>query len=354
MPAAAQDALDALRQQCIAAARETQHREAGIAELAHRIDLMRRDAAGRQRGLDDSRAEQRHLIDTLVFLARNRPEGSSAAAFLAPPLDRLRGEAVIVAATPALRAEARALASEAEKVAALRARSAAAERDLAALRGSLEQDRERLAGLVARRQALAGGTRPGDPAAAKLAHDAKDVAELIERGDAAADRRDNKGRPAALRPFDPPQSRLATSVAGTVTSPFGSVAAAGAISRGITLSASPAAAVTAPFDGQVVYAGQFGPLGLVLIMRHGRLYHSVLAGLGRVDASIGQWVLAGEPVGAMPDSREDDAAGGGGRPLYLEFQRAGRPVDPQPWLATRDAAGPAGRAEADGERRIQR
>ena len=43
--------------------------------------------------------------------------------------------------------------------------------------------------------------------------------------------------------------------------------------------------------------------GSILIIRHGGGYHSLLAGLGRVDATIGQWVLAGEPVGTLPDAR---------------------------------------------------
>jgi murein DD-endopeptidase MepM/ murein hydrolase activator NlpD len=75
------------------------------------------------------------------------------------------------------------------------------------------------------------------------------------------------------------------------------------------------------------------------------LYHSLLAGLGRVDIKADQWVLAGEPVGAMPDA-VDKAAGGA---LYVELRRDGRPVDPQPWLAPRDHGRDPGGDERRGE-----
>jgi murein hydrolase activator len=90
--------------------------------------------------------------------------------------------------------------------------------------------------------------------------------------------------------------------------------------------------VVAPFDGRVDYVGPFRGYGLILIIRHGGGYHSLLAGMGRVDVTAGQWLLAGEPVGSLPDADDKSA----GATLYLEFRRDGRPVDPQSRLASRD------------------
>jgi septal ring factor EnvC (AmiA/AmiB activator) len=64
-----------------------------------------------------------------------------------------------------------------------------------------------------------------------------------------------------------------------------------------------------------------------LIIAHGEGYHSLLAGLDRIDVGLGRWVLAGEPIGAMgtySDTRPQ---------LYLELRHKGRPVNPVPWLA---------------------
>ena len=57
-------------------------------------------------------------------------------------------------------------------------------------------------------------------------------------------------------------------------------------------------------------------------------YHLLIAGLAQSDVTVGQWLLAGEPIGSM--TRTTD----GTRPeLYLELRRNGSPVDPLPWMA---------------------
>ncbi len=66
------------------------------------------------------------------------------------------------------------------------------------------------------------------------------------------------------------------------------------------LNAVPDATVVAPFDSKFACAGPFRDFGRVLIIRHDRRYYSVLAGLRRIDLKIGDAVLAGEPVGAVP------------------------------------------------------
>src|SRR5439155_19032465 len=108
-------------------------------------------------------------------------------------------------------------------------------------------------------------------------------------------------RPADLRSFEPPESALMSPVAAVILRRFGEAGTPPAESEGLWLAGLPGGEVVAPFDGRVVYAGPFANLGLVLIIRHGDAYHAVLAALGRVDVAVGQWVLAGEPVGAMPD-----------------------------------------------------
>jgi septal ring factor EnvC (AmiA/AmiB activator) len=65
-----------------------------------------------------------------------------------------------------------------------------------------------------------------------------------------------------------------------------------------------------------------------LIIQHSDGYHSLVAGLDRIDEAVGDWLVAGEPVGAM---------GSGEKPrLYLELRHNGQPINPLPWLATRD------------------
>ncbi|MEI9986728.1 MAG: peptidoglycan DD-metalloendopeptidase family protein [Aliidongia sp.] len=48
-----------------------------------------------------------------------------------------------------------------------------------------------------------------------------------------------------------------------------------------------------------MFAGPFKGYGQILIIDHGGGYHSLLAGMEQVDASVGQSVIAGEPLGTM-------------------------------------------------------
>ena len=105
---------------------------------------------------------------------------------------------------------------------------------------------------------------------------------------------------------------------------------ADAASKGISIQTRTQAQVVAPYDGQVVYAGEFRGYGQILIIEHGGRYHTLLAGLERIDAVAGQWILAGEPIGVMGSPKERFPE------LYLEFRHAGQPVNPLPWLATTD------------------
>jgi len=360
--------LDAVRQDCIAAARDAQQHERTIEALEHTIDLLRRDAEGRQRGLDDSRAEQARLLATLAYLARDPPERAAPAHPAA--IERIRGELLLQGTLPELRAEARALTGEIARIAALRDQTARKEGELTSARQAREADRGHLAELTAHRLDLTRRILPEDAASpaqiTKLGHEASDIPDLIKRADAATESRnkeilararaalpaDKAGalppdaadptRPHQLHAFDPPRTALVMPISGTIAQRFGAAAAtAGApASLGLSIAALPGGVAVAPFDGRVIYAGQFRNLGLVLIIRHGGLYHSLLAGLARIDIKADQWVLAGEPVGAMPE--------GFGGALYFELRRDDRPVDPQPWLAL----GAAGRNEPDGDQRV--
>ena len=93
---------------------------------------------------------------------------------------------------------------------------------------------------------------------------------------------------------------------------------------------SPDLATAAPFDGQVVFSGPFRGYGPIVILEHGGGYHSLIAGLHRIDTTDGSWVVAGEPVGVMSTGPR------GERSLYLELRRNGQPINPLPWLASRE------------------
>ncbi len=94
--------------------------------------------------------------------------------------------------------------------------------------------------------------------------------------------------------------------------------------RGLRVETRSGAQVVAPHGGTVAFAGPFRGYGNLLIIEHGGGYHTLLAGLGRIDAVVGQRLSAGEPIGVMAD--------GASPTLYVELRRKGQPINPLPWL----------------------
>jgi septal ring factor EnvC (AmiA/AmiB activator) len=144
--------------------------------------------------------------------------------------------------------------------------------------------------------------------------------------------------PARLKPampFELTKGTLPLPAQGKRVKRFGEADGVGGTLRGISLQTRGEARIIAPTDGWVVYAGPFRSYGNLLIINAGGGYHVLLAGMGRIDVSLGQFVLAGEPVAVMGAALQ---AGQGNndnsRPvLYVEFRKDGRPIDPGPWWA---------------------
>jgi septal ring factor EnvC (AmiA/AmiB activator) len=112
----------------------------------------------------------------------------------------------------------------------------------------------------------------------------------------------------------------------------------GGVMQGDMVATQSGAIVTAPADGNVLYAGRFRSYGQLLILDAGNGYHIVLAGMSRITAAQGQSVLAGEPVGTMGEARVADTSArnvSNSPELYIEFRKDGKPVDPAPWWAER-------------------
>jgi septal ring factor EnvC (AmiA/AmiB activator) len=334
--------LDTAVQQGVATARAVQKDEATIGAAARDLAGEDRDLAAKQRALDMTRARAAGLLAALERFVHT----PRAAALLEPqsPVDRLRSGMLMAAAVPALSGEAHALIGELQRLSTLRTQTLAKQDSLARDRQDLGTGRARLDQLSARREELRRQIlheiADSDPRAVKQGSVAVDLPDLIARGDGEAELRDRemraraartKGAPATdpthpktLHSFDK-NAALTVPVAGAVTQRFGQSNELGTPSQGMTLAAVGNAEVVAPFDGQVDYIGPFRGYGTILIIDHGGGYHSVLAGLGRVDAKIGEWVVAGEPVGTLADAAKADD----GVTLYFELRHDGQAVDPQ-------------------------
>lgn len=345
--------LDAVREQCVAAAVSVQQRERSIGALDLAIHAMQNGVDSKNHEITTSREQQEALLGALERLALAPPEALA----LAPegPVERLRSAILIGAAVPALSARARELTSQLAALAAVRSQLDTRQKEIDDARAAVAKGRDTLAQLIARRNALIGQMLHEDGKAAGVVGDqASDLFDLIKRADAATDQREKEllvrlkmlytvpgkpppspsdpTKPKTLRALDAPQSRMVWPVSGELTHRFGEADRFGRPNQGLTIQGVPRGVVVAPFDGRVDYVGPFQGYGLILIIRHGGGYHSLLAGLGHVDVATGQWLVAGEPVGSLPDG---DGKGAGAT-FYFELRRDGRPVDPQSRLVSRD------------------
>jgi murein hydrolase activator len=141
------------------------------------------------------------------------------------------------------------------------------------------------------------------------------------------------GRLKPAIPFDKAKGSLPMPCAGKKIKAFGARDEAGGKSEGVMVESRNEAQVISPSDGWVIYSGQFRSYGQLLIINAGGGYHILLAGMDQIYTSVGQFVLAGEPVAVMGKAAPDTANGTQlrGPALYIEFRKDARPVDPDPW-----------------------
>ncbi len=149
-------------------------------------------------------------------------------------------------------------------------------------------------------------------------------------GDSGADQRADSpgGEGGFIGSISKARGQLPFPVIGTLVGSYGQNLGNGISRKGISIETMHQAQVISPFDGKVVFSGPFRGYGQLLIIDHGEGYHSLLAGLGRIDAILGNPVLAGEPVAVMNKAGEQPV-------LYVEFRRNNEPVNPLPWLVQR-------------------
>ncbi|WP_425287420.1 murein hydrolase activator EnvC family protein [Paramesorhizobium deserti] len=179
-------------------------------------------------------------------------------------------------------------------------------------------------------------------AAVREAAEAARLAEqkrLAEGQERAESRDPDANHLTAQADFASLRGRLMLPAAGRISRRYGDKDEITGSSMGEMLETAANATITSPSDGVVLYAGAFRSYGQLLILDAGGGYHIVLAGMQRIDVSQGQFVLAGEPVGAMGEKLLASAAsmdmGNGAPMLYIEFRKDGKPVDPAPWWTVR-------------------
>lgn len=309
-------------------------------------------------------SEDENLIKTLSAL-QNLALKPTEALFVQPltPVETIRSAILLREAVPYLEQNAKKIRDELENIEKQKNKVEKQVAQITAQKQILEQEHERMKTLVQKksriRNSLEIKTVKAKRKVEKLASQANDLRDLLnklekerqlkakrqeeerkrlaeEERKRAEEKKVEQTQRADLIKYPPDiiteigkgfvkaKGQLPMPARGPVVTTFGEEKLKGVVSKGIQIKTRNMAQVTSPFDGSVIFAGPFRGYGNLIIIDHGQGYLTLLAGLESMDVDVGQMLLAGEPVGQMPDSKEAK--------LYVELRRNNHPIDPIAWF----------------------
>ena len=339
------------RRALVELAREVQEQESTLAGLDREIADLADHEARVARKIAGNRESSARVLMALQRVARRPSEALIVDA--ATPVETVRSAILLRSVVPRLEARVDRLRQEMADLKKTRRALVARRAERTDMAGVLAGQRKRLESLIEDYATGSSEARIAGAAAAErandLAREAADLRDLLGRLD--TQRRDREARerearktrqrvpreagavppppPAAQRPIAESRGSLPFPAVGRIVGQYGQRTGPGMTRKGLLLRTVDGAQVIAPYGGRVVYAGPFRGYGLLLIIEHGAGYHTLLAGMARVDVAIGQWVVAGEPVATMGAATSEPPE------LYVELRRNGQPINPLPWLANR-------------------
>lgn len=332
-----------LQNELVSAASAVQRHETQVSALQARLQALEGLRENKTHDLREGRVKFGRVLAAMQRIAQYPPEALIAQP--AKPADMVRTAILLRSAVGEIDRQATTLREELIFLAKARDEIELREVALRETTELLDRERRRLGALMSRKKVLKrradDQAEEADQRIAELAGKAKTLRDLLEgieqersRVRKAPAQPDRKAAQASrvvpsLRPFSKAKGTLNLPATGKIDGRYGEKTDAGLSRKGMTIATPSGAQVTATYDGTVVYAGKFRGYGLLLIIEHGEGYHSLLAGMTRIDVEQGRTVLAGEPVGVMEQSES-------GQPvLYVELRRDGQPINPLPWLVAR-------------------
>lgn len=338
----AKPSVESARQKSKALAAQAAQLQRQLVATAARVQALEQEKSkidadilmlgGRERTMSDKFARDRVQVSHLIAILE-RLQSDLPPALALEPADALRsarGAMLLGGALPRIYAAAAALWRQLESLkqtrAALLSRRAQSIRNAADLTGA----RGRLDRLLASKQSETHGANAAYQAMQDkfdaIAGQATDLKSLLDRVSALQASAGPQGMVIVSAEGHAVQNILKPgSLASPVVGHVAEDAPGEERAPGLNFVTSSGAAVVAPADSHVLFAGPYRKTGQVLILETAGGYDLVLAGLDRIDVRSGDRLLAGEPVGRMPRGKN-------GAKLYFELRQNGKSVSPAAWL----------------------
>ena len=345
-----------LRNSMVSAAALIQGHEARVDALTRKLKQVNASLAKKTTELKRRRKQMGTVLQALERVAQYPPE----ALFALPisPSDTVRTAILLRATMPKLARHAVVLRNNLSTLAFNQNQAWQHREELSRTNMELQGQRKHLRTLLGRksrmRRRTISQTAIVDQKAKELSKEARSLRDLMQRLETMRKQRETQElslklskkrgqKPSVVvaqppdeytgKPIDSVKGHLPYPVVGNLQATFGRQGTTGLTHKGVTINAISEAQVITPYEGRVAFTGLFRGYGRLLIIEHGAGYHTLLAGMGRIDVIVGQWLLGGEPVGVM--DRVDKNYKEENPSLYIELRRGGEPINPLPWLAER-------------------
>lgn len=314
--------LSDIQKRLVKSAASTQKAEGAKAEVEEKMHILTEQIKIRNVALDAKRKNLAALTQAALHLSQMPPE---AMVMMSDNENAIKASRAIKMTSDSIREDMASIRLQTEELKRLQQKLTGKRTELTEKQQKLSKERESLQASVVKRQALQeklGLRRKEDiEKAEQAAKKSENVQALVSNV-----RIGENGKKGALRSFLAAKGRIRTPLEGRLTHKFGVSEGSEGTNRGLLIAARTAdARVVAPFDGEVIFAGSFLNYGKMIILKHSDDFHTLLAGLSGIDVTVGDFLLEGEPIGAMGDSESDDR-------LYLELRKNNQPIDPEPWI----------------------
>ena len=338
-------------------AKVIQNNEDKISSMEQKLEQLQQDLKAAEASFT---LEDEHLIKTLSAL-QNLALKPTESLFVQPltPVEIIRSAMLLRETVPHLEESANRIKAQLDKIEKQKKQVETQVKKIKRQKKQMEEEHAELKSMMKRKSALRNSIENKSEEAkkkvSKLAAQAQDIRDLLdklekqrlekqrqeqeaERKRLAEEKRKKKEeekqradlikfKPQSIKEigenFIKAKGKLPLPARGQIVTRYGEETAKGVTSKGIIVETRPQAQVVAPFDGNVIFAGPFRGYGNVIIIEHGKGYLSLMAGLDTVDCELGQMLLAGEPIGLMP---EDDSK------LYVEIRKDNHPINPLTWI----------------------
>lgn len=335
--------LKELQQETVALARDTGDKEEELSVFEDKLAILEEQKKQKNNAFAERKEELSTLVSAMVRLKELPPE-----AVIAMPGklgETLAAARALNVVTHAIEEDAESLKQQLQELDDLEGKIRKNREDIVSRKLGLEQKRASLASKIKERTKLQDELSDKDEEESERlaqlnakSQNLQDLIEALGKTQAARQRlaqQEVKEKPAKkedesddsrdIRSFSAARGKIRMPVAGKVIRHYGSGSQETAFSRGITLETRENANVVAPFDGEVVYAGNFRDYGRMVIIRHSGDFHTLLSGMDHINCKPGQTLMEGEPIGSMGQARDE-------RHLYMELRHNSKPVDPSVWI----------------------